>query len=47
MTPELTKEEKKKGYVSKAWCVICNKWAYSRNPKLIPRHQHVGFTIKK
>ena len=43
---ELTKAEKMKGYVSKAWCVICEKWAYSEDPELRPRHQHVGFAVK-
>ena len=43
MKTKLTKEEKAKGYIAKAWCVICEKWAYSSNPKLIPRHQHIGF----
>jgi len=42
---ELTKAEKKKGYVSKAWCPICEKWAYSSDLKFIPRHQHVGFSV--
>jgi hypothetical protein len=43
---ELTKEEKKKGYVAKKRCFICGKWAYSSNPKLVPRHQHLGFQLK-
>jgi len=33
-----------KGYIAKKWCIICKKWAYSSNPMLIPRHQHIGFS---
>lgn len=39
---ELTEEEKAEGYIDKAWCYVCEDWAYTRNPKLIPRHQHFG-----
>lgn len=38
---KLTKKEIEKGYVAKRWCDWCGKWAYSSNPKLIPRHQHL------
>ena len=44
---ELTKAEIKKGYKSKAWCYFCDKWAYSTNERLIPRHQHIGFGTTK
>lgn len=46
MNNKLTKAEIAKGYIDKAWCSMCEKWAYTRNPKLVPRHQHIGFGIR-
>ena len=35
------KRKKPKGCVSQALCTLCGEMAYSCNPKLIPRHQHL------
>lgn len=38
--------KKDKKIYAKEKCSFCGKIPFSRNPKLIPRHQHLGFGTK-
>lgn len=33
-------------YYAKQKCGVCGKIPWNTNPKLIPRHQHIGFVIR-